>query len=105
MHKLNGDLSHSSLELLSDPPTAASQAAGITGTRHHTGLQLLITMPIFNHLGQKFPCWVSASGSISWKISASLVPPFVRMGLGGNVLPIMVLWNDVSGLLAFFFNA
>uniref|UniRef100_A0A8C3S0U4 Uncharacterized protein n=1 Tax=Chelydra serpentina TaxID=8475 RepID=A0A8C3S0U4_CHESE len=24
------------LELLSDPPTAASQAAGITGMRHHT---------------------------------------------------------------------
>uniref|UniRef100_A0A8C3XNE4 Uncharacterized protein n=1 Tax=Chelydra serpentina TaxID=8475 RepID=A0A8C3XNE4_CHESE len=32
------DIAHNSLELLSDPPTAASQAAGITGTRHHTGL-------------------------------------------------------------------
>uniref|UniRef100_A0A8C3SF68 Uncharacterized protein n=1 Tax=Chelydra serpentina TaxID=8475 RepID=A0A8C3SF68_CHESE len=31
------DIAHSSLELLSDPPTAASQVAGITGTRHHTG--------------------------------------------------------------------
>uniref|UniRef100_A0A8C3RSC6 Uncharacterized protein n=1 Tax=Chelydra serpentina TaxID=8475 RepID=A0A8C3RSC6_CHESE len=30
------DIAHSSLELLSDPPTAASQAAGITGARHHT---------------------------------------------------------------------
>uniref|UniRef100_A0A8C3SKX0 Uncharacterized protein n=1 Tax=Chelydra serpentina TaxID=8475 RepID=A0A8C3SKX0_CHESE len=32
------DIVHSSLDLLSDPPTAASQAAGITGMRHHTGL-------------------------------------------------------------------
>uniref|UniRef100_A0A8C3S3H9 Uncharacterized protein n=1 Tax=Chelydra serpentina TaxID=8475 RepID=A0A8C3S3H9_CHESE len=31
------DIAHSSLELLSDPPTAASQAAGITGASHHTG--------------------------------------------------------------------
>uniref|UniRef100_A0A8C3SD63 Uncharacterized protein n=1 Tax=Chelydra serpentina TaxID=8475 RepID=A0A8C3SD63_CHESE len=30
------DIAHSSLELLSDPPTATSQAAGITGMRHHT---------------------------------------------------------------------
>uniref|UniRef100_A0A8C3SEB3 Uncharacterized protein n=1 Tax=Chelydra serpentina TaxID=8475 RepID=A0A8C3SEB3_CHESE len=32
------DIAHSSLELLSAPPTTASQAAGITGTRHHTRL-------------------------------------------------------------------
>uniref|UniRef100_A0A8C3THA3 Uncharacterized protein n=1 Tax=Chelydra serpentina TaxID=8475 RepID=A0A8C3THA3_CHESE len=30
------DIAHSSLELPSDPPTAASQAAGITGTHYHT---------------------------------------------------------------------
>uniref|UniRef100_A0A8C3S7M0 Uncharacterized protein n=1 Tax=Chelydra serpentina TaxID=8475 RepID=A0A8C3S7M0_CHESE len=48
--------SHSSLELLSNPPTAASQAAGITGTRHHTGPLLVVTPLIFIELGDKQSC-------------------------------------------------
>uniref|UniRef100_A0A8C3XVE4 Uncharacterized protein n=1 Tax=Chelydra serpentina TaxID=8475 RepID=A0A8C3XVE4_CHESE len=39
------DIAHSSLELLSDPPTAASQVAGITDTwtHHHTGVSICFT--------------------------------------------------------------
>uniref|UniRef100_A0A8C3S4K4 Uncharacterized protein n=1 Tax=Chelydra serpentina TaxID=8475 RepID=A0A8C3S4K4_CHESE len=43
------DIAHSGLDLLSESPTAASQAAGITGTCHHTStVQLVVLTNILN---------------------------------------------------------
>uniref|UniRef100_A0A8C3RYG9 Uncharacterized protein n=1 Tax=Chelydra serpentina TaxID=8475 RepID=A0A8C3RYG9_CHESE len=40
------DIAHSNLELLSDPPTTASQKAGITGTCHHAGLLNILLLEL-----------------------------------------------------------